>query len=225
MKNRTWIMGIFATAGLMSHVAEAGTAAALRVGTFGYGLDFDVGITETLNLRLGYNGFNLSRTIDDTDVRYDGKLKISSASAIIDWHAFHGGFHLSLGAVSKGPKIDVTGTPTGGTYEINDHTYTAAQVGSLSGTVKMGDSIAPYIGIGWGNTVDKGNRFTFLFDLGVIHTGSPKATLNVTCGAGVPTNVCDQIRSDVAAEKVDLENEVDSYKWYPVVALGVGIRF
>ncbi len=227
MKNkRIAILSATVLGALLSNSAMADVGVGLRAGTFGFGAEFDVGLTETLNVRLGYNTFSYDYTMEDTDVVYDGTLKIGAASAILDWHVFNGGFRLSLGAVQKGPKIDVKAVPSASaTYEINDRVYTAAQIGSLTGTVKIGDSVAPYVGFGWGNTVDKEDRVTFLFDIGAINTGSPTAELNVTCGATVPTVTCNQIRNDVNAEKAELEEEAKDYEWYPVVALGIAIRF
>lgn len=226
MNKKTALLGVALIGALLSSSAMADMAVAVRAGTFGYGADFDVGLTKTLNVRLGYNTFSYDQTMEDTDVTYDGTLKIGAASAILDWHAFSGGFRFSLGAVQKGPKIDVTGVPSASaTYEINDHIYSAAQIGSLKGTIKIGDSVAPYVGFGWGNTVDEEDRVTFLLDVGAIHTGSPKADLTVICGASVPTATCNQIRSDVNAEKADLEEEAKSYEWYPVVSLGFAVRF
>jgi len=213
-------------AALMSQTALADMAVGLRAGTFGVGADVEMGLTKTLNVRVGYNAFSYSRTITDTDVTYDGKLKISAASAIFDWHAFNGGFRFSAGAVQKGPKVDVIGKPSStATYELNGQTYTAAQIGSLKGTIKLGNSVAPYVGIGWGNTVDKEDRVTFLLDLGVIHTGSAKVDLTVTCNPSVPVNTCDQIRSDANAEKLKLEDDASDYEWYPVINFGIAVRF
>ncbi len=212
--------------GLLSTPALADVAVGVRAGTFGFGADFNIGMTESLNLRLGYNTFSYDHELEDTDVTYDGTLKIGAASAILDWHVFKGGFRLSAGAVQKGPKIDVTAVPSSNaTYEINDRIYTASQIGSLKGTVKLGDSTAPYVGFGWGNTVDEEDRFTLLLDIGAINTGSAEADLTVVCGASVPTVTCNQIRNDVNAEKAELEAEAADYEWYPVVSLGFAIRF
>lgn len=219
-------LALLSTLGTLGCNSQAHAAAvAVRAGSFGYGADVDVGLTETLNLRLGYNTFSLNRTINDTDVTYKGKIKISAASGILDWHVFHGGFRLSVGAVQNGPKVDATGVPNSNqTYVINGNTYTADQIGSATGSIKMGDSVSPYLGIGWGNTVDEAERVTFLLDLGVIKTGAPKVTLNFTCNPSLANN-CSQFASDVAKEKADLEDELSKYEWYPVVALGVAIRF
>jgi len=211
---------------LLGFATQANAAAvAVRAGSFGYGADVDFGLTDTLNVRLGYNTFSLTRTIEDTDVTYRGKVKISAASGILDWHVFHGGFRLSLGAVQNGPKVDATGQPNANqTYVINGNTYTAAQIGTATGSVKLGDSVSPYFGIGWGNTVDKEDRVTFLLDLGVIKTGAPKVTLDFTCSPSLANN-CAQFANDIAQEKADLEDELSSYEWYPVVSLGIAVRF
>lgn len=228
-KKNSALLAAVVIGGFLSTSARADVAVGVRAGTFGYGADFDVGLTKTLNVRLGYNTFSYSRSIDDTDVTYDGKLKIGAASAILDWHVFDGGFRLSLGAVEKGPKIDVKGTPaSNNTYEFNGHTYTAAQIGSATGTIKMGDSVAPYLGFGWGNTVDDADRVTFLFDVGAIHTGSPKAELNFTCNPSIPATggtTCASFANDVAKEKTELEDSAKDYEWYPVVSLGFAVRF
>lgn len=229
MNKKILVCGILAASSLAAGAASAAVGVGVRAGTFGFGGEVDIGLLEKLNLRLGYNTFSRDETVDDTDITYDGELKISSPSAIFDWHAFGGGFRFSFGAVGKGPKIDVDGTPApGSTVEINGQTYNAAQVGSLKGSVKIGDSVAPYVGIGWGNTVDKEDRVTFLFDLGAIHTGTPDVTLDVVCTPAFATlspSGCNTLRQNVAAEKADLEDEMDGYEWWPVISLGIAVRF
>jgi hypothetical protein len=219
------ILGSIFLSCMFANSALADVAVAVRGGTFGFGVDFNIGLTKTLNARLGYNTFSLSQTTDETDVIYDGKLKIGTASAILDWHTFNGGFRLSAGLVQKGPTIDVVGKPgAGSTYEINDRTYTAAQIGSLKGTIKLGGSTSPYLGVGWGNTLDEGGRVTFLFDIGAIIT-SAKTELTVTCGAAATTATCNQINNDVNAEKAELDDAVTGANLWPVFSLGLGVRF
>ncbi len=210
--------------------ANAEVGMGLRGGTLGYGVDFDIGMTEKLNLRLAYNYFSYDQTIEDTDVRYDGALKISSFSGYLDWHAFGGGFRFSLGAVTSGPKIEMVGTPTfAGTYNIGGTPYTSAQIGSLKGEIKLGNSVAPYIGIGWGNVVSEAHRVTFLFDLGAIYGGTPDVSLTASCNPSLPAATCSaiqtQLQADLARETRELENDSSQIQWYPVVNIGIGIRF
>ena len=226
-------LGALVLCGLISSpvMADVNFAVALRGGTFGYGADFDVGLTKSVNVRLGYNTFSLSRTVDDTDATYDGTFKIGAASAIFDWHIFNGGFRLSAGAVQKGPRIDVVGVPTtSSTITIGGNPYsTKTQIDKVNGTIKLGNSTAPYIGIGWGNTVDKEDRVTFLFDIGAIKTGTAKATITATCSNTLNSTQCaalqDQLTPDINKEISDLEDKAKNYEWYPVINLGLAVRF
>ena len=226
-------LGALVLCGLISSpaMADVNFAVALRGGTFGYGADFDVGLTKSVNVRLGYNTFSLSRTVDDTDATYDGTFKIGAASAIFDWHVFNGGFRLSAGAVQKGPKIDVVGVPSASsTITIGGNPYsTQTQIAKVNGTIKLGNSTAPYLGIGWGNTLDEENRVTFLFDIGAIKTGTAKATLTATCSNTLASDTCaalqTQIAPDINTEITNLEDKAKKYQWYPVINLGLGVRF
>jgi hypothetical protein len=220
-------MRVFFAAGLLAcaAAASADVGVSLRAGTLGAGAELNVGLTEKLNLRLGYSFFDYDDKIDDTDVRYDAELKLRNPSALFDWHVFGSGFRLSFGAVGASTEVEVVGEPTGGVYEIGDETFTAAEVGSLRGKIEMGNDIAPYIGIGWGNTVDRAGRVTLLFDLGAVYTGSPKVSLTAQCGAAITQQRCNLLQQEVQREADDLADESDSYKWWPVVSLGLAVRF
>ncbi|HEY8538085.1 MAG TPA: hypothetical protein VIL28_04400 [Steroidobacteraceae bacterium] len=216
-------------AGLLVYGAavSADVGASLRAGTLGVGAELNVGLTETLNLRVGYSLFDYDDTIEETDLRYDGELKLRNATALLDWHMFGGGFRVSFGAVGASTEIDVVGTPTGGFYDIGDETFAADEVGSLRGKIKMGNDVAPYVGIGWGNPVDKDGRITFLFDLGAVYTGSPDVNLTAQCGpalAGDPTR-CAVLQQEVRREADELADESTSYEWWPVVSIGLAVRF
>jgi hypothetical protein len=212
-----------AFASLPAH-AEMGIG--LRAGTFGFGVDFDLSLVEKLNLRIGYNGLSYGKDISDTDVNYEGDLKIGSVSGLLDWHVMDGSFRLSAGVVGSGPKIEVVGTPSGtNTYQIGNGTYTAAQVGSLRGEIEFGNSAAPYIGVGWGNVLSANRRFSLLVDVGVIYGGEPDVTLTAQCGTALPAITCSQLQADVQREIQELKDETNDVKWYPVISLGLGIRF
>jgi hypothetical protein len=208
---------------LVAALAAIGSAHAegvgVRAGTLGVGGDFGWHLAPTLNARLGYSAYSRDTSVTSTNVHYDGKLKLSNLPLLVDFSPF-GPFHLTAGIVGNNNKIDVTGTPTGSSYTINGTPYTASQVGSLSGKIKLGNSVAPYFGIGWGNVAGAG--VNFYADLGVMYQGSPKTTLNVTCGSGVN---CTTLQNDVAAEQQALDDKVKKYKYYPVVGIGLTIGF
>ena len=219
-------MKIYKIVPLVAALAAAGPAHAagvgLRVGTLGYGGDFGWSLVPSLNARLGYSTYSHNSDVTTTDVKYDGKLKLQNLPLLVDFSPF-GPFHLTAGIVGNRNRIDVTGTPTNGTFTINGVTHPASDVGSLSGKIKLGNSAAPYLGIGWGNVAGRG--VNFYADLGIMYQGSPKADLNVTCGSTLNATQCGQLQSQVEAEERSLEDKIKKYKYYPVINIGLTIGF
>jgi hypothetical protein len=209
--------------------ARADIGMGLRAGTQGYGGDINIALMEKLNVRVGYNLFKINQEIEDTDVVYDGEIKLSNASALLDWHPFASGFRLTVGGVGPGLKANVQGRSTGGSFEIGDGTYTAAQIGSLNGTLEFGNSVAPYVGLGWGNVVGKKHRVTFLFDFGVAYIGESKVNLSATCGSSLTVGQCatvqTRLQTDLAMEQQEMQDSVGGVQWWPVISLGLGVRF
>lgn len=213
------------TAAVSLGVAGAAQAAGvgLRAGTTGVGGDIGFGLMPTLSARIGYSGLSYNMTVDQTDVKYDAKLRLSNLNLLLDFSPLPGPFRVTGGFIINDNKADVTGQPTNGTYTINGVTYPAAAIGSLGGTVKAGNRAAPYLGIGYGNVAGAG--VNFYFDLGVMFQGTPSASLSATCGSAVPAAACSQLQRDVAAEQTKLQNEISGFKYYPVANIGVTIGF
>lgn len=203
---------LIAALGMTAGSAQA-AGVGVRLGTTGLGADVGWGIAPTLGGRLGLSGMSFSTEVDTSDVTYDAKPKLLNLSALVDWSPL-GPFRISGGLVAHGNKIDVTGRPT------SSATF---QGSTVSGTVKPEHSVAPYLGIGYGNVWTKG--VNFYFDLGVMFQGSPKADLTVNCGPSVTPAQCAAARSQVAAEERRIEEEFKRFKYYPVLNLGITIGF
>lgn len=212
---------------LVASAASPDFAVAVRAGSPGVGLDLDLGLSPSFGMRLGVAGFNTNRTVNTTDVDYDGRLKLRTVTGLLDWYVFRGGFHLTAGVAGNGTKLDVVGRPSQGTYTINGTTYSSSQIGSLTGELKFGNSVAPYVGFGWGNPAGENSHVHFLFDVGVIYGGTPSVTLTAQCGPAAPPGSapCQSAQSDVAAEEQKLRDKADILRWYPMVNLGVAVRF
>jgi hypothetical protein len=205
-------------------VAHADIGVYVKGGTLGVGGGVGIGVTDSIRLRAGYTALNISRDISDTDIDYSGDLKLGGGEALVDWHPFNSGFRVTGGLSFSRNKITADAEPSGGTYTNNDRTYTAAEIGSLDGSIKF-KSTAPYLGVGWGDVVGKDGRFSFIADIGILFQGSPDTKLNVNCGSAVSPTECAQIQSDVDAEERDLKDKADDYKYWPVLSLGVAYRF
>ncbi|ANB01867.1 hypothetical protein [Ectothiorhodospira sp. BSL-9] len=195
--------------------AQAGSfALGAKVGTTGLGLEGTYGLRENVNLRGGLYGFTYSTDVEETDVDYDADLKLRSAALLADWHPFNGGFRLSAGAYYNGNEL--TGKAQGELDIGDDGPYQ----GSLDATIDW-RSFAPYLGIGYGNAV-QGGRWSFAFDAGVMFTGSPDVSLK---GRVNDPALQDEFDQDVRREQEELQDDLDDFKYYPVVSLGVTYRF
>jgi len=195
-----------------------GVAVGVKAGTLGGGVELTTNVIPMLlNARIQANGFRYNTTVTNTSVHYDAKLKLFSVGALADFYPFAGKFRVTAGAYYNGNKLTLTGVPTAASYTFNGTTYTAAQAGTVTGTMDF-NKFAPYAGIGWGDAVSSGSPIGFNIDLGVLYQGKPKTTLTATgAAAGLTT--------DIAAEQTKLDNNVKKYKFYPVASIGISYHF
>jgi len=206
---------------LSTNAFADGPGLIVKAGTLGAGLDLGWAFSDHFAARLSVNRYSYDDTITESDIEYDADLDLATTGALLDWHPFGGGFRLTAGAYANDNEVSAAGKPTGGTFEINGVTYPAAAIGSLNGLIAF-DSVAPYVGLGFGSMSKSGFKFTF--DLGVMYQ-KPGAALNVVCGSGLNALECAQLQSDVAAEQAQLNDELDDYRYYPVIAIGLGWVF
>lgn len=211
----------------VSAAADPDVALAVRAGTPGVGLDLDLGLSPSVGIRVGFAGFNVNHSIDTSDVDYDGRLKLRTVTGLLDWYVLRGSFHLTAGVAGNGTKLDVVGQPSQGSYTIDGTMYSSSQLGSLSGELKFGNSLAPYVGFGWGNPTGGSGHLHFLLDVGAIYGGTPRVSLTAQCGPAAPPGsaLCDQIQGNVAGEQQKLRDQATILQWYPVVSLGIAVRF
>ena len=196
-----------------------GIAAGLGVGTEGIGVQGTTAIIpKTLNLNVGFDALHVSQNIQSGGVNYNAGVNLQGEPITASWFPFQGNFNLTAGLFINQNGFNVTGTPESGTYTFNGNTYTANQVGSLTGKTHF-NGVAPYVGIGWGDPMD-GGRLTFMANIGAIYEGSPNISLTATGAAANP-----MLASDVRAEQNSLNSKVSGYQWWPVMGVGLMYRF
>lgn len=222
---KTTLTGIGLTALLMSvqatHAA-GGFGVTAKVGTLGYGIEGTTGLAENVNLRFGYNGLSgdLFRDYDyemnGTTATFSAKASLETFSLLADWHAFGAAFRFTGGLMYNNNKFE--GSAPLGYYNIGSGT-TTYHVG-LDTTVEGSRNVAPYFGVGWGNGVSKDKHWILSADLGVLFQGSPNVTLIPTgSGAALVTP------ADIAIEESNLEDELNTYRFYPVASIGATYHF
>lgn len=196
-----------------------------NVGTTGLGVEAQFMISPKVTLRGGFDSLQFDEEVEGDGILYDGELDFSTGGVFLDLHPTGGAFFLSGGAYFGERSLGVSGTPEPGTtVEIGDDTFTAAQIGTLQGDLDFGGT-APFIGLGWNNTFTRERRVGFKFLVGAAFGSDPDATL-VRVG-GTALSPADQARLDaeLTAEELEIEEEADGFKAFPVVQLGLAVRF
>ena len=198
---------------------SGGLAVAGKAGTLGLGGELTTAITSDINARVGYNTMDFDFDGDIADIDYDFELDFHSFSALVDWFVFNGPIRVTGGIISMDHELHLEARGASGELEeIGDSTYDWADIGILSGTAEV-DEVAPYFGIGFGrNIMDKSKRWGFYGDAGIAFTSSPSVTLAST---GSTPGLAD----DLAKESKDIEDDLEPFRYYPVLSVGLFIRF
>ncbi len=192
---------------------------AVRFGTLGIGGEISKLLTPHVGIRAGGNYFSYNKNFNNNNVSYDASLKFEAFSGLLDLYpASRGAFHFTAGLMTRPITLTGSGVPSNGSFDINQHTYTTGQVGTLTETAQWGSAL-PYVGLGFGTPASKSAGLGFLFDLGV-GIGKPTVTLTAT-GAG--SNA--QLNSDLNAQIAKQQKDANNIPVYPVMSLGLAYRF
>lgn len=216
-KLNRWALALLLVAASRPGWAE-GVGVGVKAGTTGLGVELSKSLGETVNVRLGFNTFTIDYDGDESDIEYQFRAELQSFAGLIDWHPNGGAFRLSAGGIRNGTSLKGTGRPTG-FYTVGDTRYSISQIGELNLRIDV-PTFAPYAGLGFGNA-SRGGRLFLSLDLGVIFQGSPEAKLTATG----PVADTPQFRTDAQAEVAELNADLRRYRYYPVLALGIGLRF
>lgn len=207
--------------GVASHGAAAQNVAIIpHASTLGFGGDLAVSVSRTVNIRLGGNYMKYNFSTTKSGNPYNFHLNLASGQGMIDWFPFVDSFHITAGAIVGDNYVDIV-AKTANSYNLNGVTYTAAEVGIMTGHFDVNQA-APYIGFGFGNPVYGSKRLGFTFDAGVAYQGKPSVTLSSVGGlfSGNPA-----FEADLAAEAARLQNHLNIYRFYPVVQFGLSLKF
>lgn len=189
------------------------------VSTLGVGLQAGLRFNDYVGARIGGNWFeyDFERSYDDVD--YDVDLNLGSAGSLLDIYPFGGGFRLSGGVRLNFNQADLTGSPNGG-FEIGGTTYTADEVGTLDGGVDF-NTFAPYLGLGYGATLFDG-ALELAFDAGAMYHGRPDVDLSASGGS---LSNDPALQADLAEERAAIEDDLDGFRFYPVIGVSLAYRF
>lgn len=191
-------------------------ALGVRAGTPGIGWDFTVGLNERFHARTGASYFGYGRTegadADDVDLAIEWDARLFSVSALVDFYPWpRRGIRLSGGLLYNGNLGDVEVEATE-PYTVGSRTFTPDELGRLDGELSF-STLAPYLGVGFGNVLSMSRRVGVALDLGMLYHRRPFVDLD---GDGMiqPT----------AEQSPQLEENLESFRFFPVVSLGIAVR-
>ena len=218
--NRTLVPALAMTALLGApQVGADGLAVTAKAGTLGLGLELSGGPSDYFNARAGINYFDYDYSDEYENIEYDMELELRSVAGLLDIHPAGGGFRLTGGMLFNENELAAKAKPDD-TFEIGGTEYPAALVGDLTGQIDF-DDFAPYVGLGWASDNGGDGGFGMSVDLGVAYQGSP----DVALAASGPISSDPMFQEDLEAERQALADDLEDYKYYPVVAVGFNYRF
>lgn len=187
--------------------------------TLGFGGELNYTINSYFTARVDFNRYNHSYDTTKEQIDYDFNLHLKTSGILFDLHPFAGSFRITAGYFNNKNDILAVALPQS-SYTINGNTYSNTQVSSLSGEISFKSGV-PYVGFGWSTLGTTSTGLGIEFDVGALLQGSPTVVLSAT---GTATSSA-QFQSDLAAEQSKFQDDLSSFKAYPVVSLGLAYRF
>jgi hypothetical protein len=206
----------------LSPIAAAGLgdfALAGRAGSLGFGGELMANVLPDSNGRFGATFLPLGFDTAIGDVNFGFGLRGLTFPLTLDWHPFHGGFHLSGGLAFNQTSMDLD-THSTASLTIGGHSYSASDFGSVHGDVSF-KHITPYAGLGWGNAFGQDGHWGIVTDLGVAFLGRPHVCLSATG----PIASDPGFQEDLSQEQRDVENDLSILRFYPVFSISLFYRF
>jgi hypothetical protein len=207
-----------------------------KVSTLGVGVEGGIRVTSRSNARVGFNFYNYSKTSHSHGVAYDGDLDFRSLQFTYDQYLI-GGLHVSPSLLAyNGTHADATANvPAGQSFTLGGTRYFSGAADPIAGTGTMNvRKVAPAVFIGIGNIVPRnGRRLGFNVEGGVVFQGTPttKLSLGGTACLVNPTTGClnaatdPTVQANVQNEQAKLNNDLEPFKYYPVVSVGISWQF
>lgn len=203
-----------AAAAAVPAAAEDNFQIGLTGGTLGIGPEAAYRVNPYVGVRANLTFLTVSRGFETDGIHYNGRLKLKSGGAMVDLYPFKGGFRVSAGARINGNGGSFDARPTE-YVTIGETEYSPEEVGTLSGSAST-RSFAPALTLGYGGKVGKG--FLFTADAGLLFQGSVRINEFKSSTGLINT-------ADLESERQRVQDEVDKYKVYPIVQLGIAYRF
>lgn len=216
----TFLTGWAGVAEAQSRHPRSPITAALNAGTTGLGAEAQLSLGAVFTVRAGMDTLGYSFDERYGDIDYSGRFDFDTVSGFVDVHPFLNGFLVSGGVYVGERTIDLNGRPSA-PVEIGGATFTPAQVGTLSGRIKLSDA-APFVGVGYDDSFFREGRWGFRGMVGVAWSQEPQVGLSSEGGSLSKDPI---FRARLEEEARQIQEDAEDKTFFPVVQLGVTARF
>lgn len=222
------LVALTALAALTTGTANAeGWSVGAKTSTLGNGIEVTRAFTPKFNARVGYQTFSLEteQTFDNID--YQASVSLDSVAVNADWHPFANGFRMTAGVLINGNEI--TGSASDAnpqSIEIGGNTYSTADI--VADAAIGFKKSAPYLGLGYGKTSKRYTGLSFNAEFGVAFQGTPIVDINVTQTETSQLSAeeyAQLLNVDLDREIATVEDELSSFKLWPVASIGLAYAF
>jgi len=225
MKKAFIALALTTSLGLSSAQASDEWAVGTSASTLGLGLEITKPINNQFNMRFGINKYadTLSREIDQ--VKYEANLSLQTVAVNTDWHPFTGGFtrglRLTGGLMINNNEISGTATPAEN-FTIGGQDYSKLVGTDITVNTRIGfKKIAPYLGFGYDKVSKHHRGLSLTADFGILFQGRPEIdTPTVSNDINGLVN-----QADLDKEVSIFEEDLEDFKIWPVLAIGLNYQF
>lgn len=191
--------------------ALADTNVGLVGSSTGAGVSVTVPVSPLADVRVQTGNGSINATITAGGNPYNGTLKLSNQSLIVDFHPARNAFIISGGAFNNGNTVSAVGQSQNGTITINGQTYTVNEAGTVSATASWGNA-APYVGLGF---APMNHHSGFALDAGAAFQGAPSVVL--TSSGSLANDPAFQQNLNQAKDQI--RQALQKFNVFPVITL------
>lgn len=189
------------------------------VSTNGWGGEVKYVFNKRFTVRGGYETLNLTQNFDymQESIDFAAALDYQTGSAfLIGDFSYTRNLYLSGGVMFNSFNPEVKGYATSD-MQYGDITIPASMVGDFTITITPELKVSPYAALGVRSFFGKNKNVLWTTEVGSFYMGAPQIEIEAS-GLIAPT-------ADPAhGQKEKLEHQVDQYKFYPVVKMGLVIK-
>jgi hypothetical protein len=190
-----------------------------------FGVDGGYKFSPNLHARLGINTIGFGYNYSSQGIDYKASVSPTNVHLLGDYFPFGGGLRVTGGFVFQNNRFSGSAkSDASNQININGTNYDASQIGTVETSGSFSNSVAPYLGIGFGTPISEG--FGFNIDAGVMFAGSPTVSLSANnVSPAVPVAVQNQLRSDLATQQQKTNADIKNFNIYPVLSIGFSYAF